>query len=72
MIALAENEERLVEALRGLPPEVTDHVITWIVHLRDLGNGGKVDWSDAWSQEDMADAQRASLSRFEQQERAES
>ena len=33
-------------------------------------DGGKVDWSDAWSEEDMADAQRASLSRFEPQERA--
>jgi hypothetical protein len=30
-----------------------------------------VNWSDNWTEEDVADAQRASLSRFEEREREE-
>jgi hypothetical protein len=49
---LSENEERLVEALRALPP-AADHV------------------SDTWTQEAPADAQRASISNFDEREREE-
>lgn len=62
VITLSENEERLVEALRALPPDAADRVITWATRLRDLANGKSVDWSDAWTEEDLADAQRASWS----------
>jgi len=48
-------------ALRALPPEVADHVITWVTQLRDLGNGRSLDWSDTWTEEDLADARSASL-----------
>lgn len=72
MITLSQDEERLAEALRALPPDAADHVITWTTRLRDLANGNNVDWSDAWTNEDLADAQRASLSRFEEIEREES
>jgi len=30
-----------------------------------------VDWSDTWTDEDLADARRASLSTFDEQEREE-
>jgi hypothetical protein len=66
VITLAENEERLVEALRALPPDVSDHVMAWIARLRELGNGNTVEWSDSWTEEDLADVQRASLSKFDQ------
>jgi hypothetical protein len=72
VITLSENEERLVEALRALPPDAADQVITWTIRLRDLANGNNVDWSDTWTSEDIADAQRASLSRFDETEREES
>jgi hypothetical protein len=72
VIALSENEERLVEALRALPPDAADHVITWATRLRDLANGTNVDWSATWTEEDLAEAQRASLSRFDEREREES
>jgi hypothetical protein len=65
VITLNENEERLVEALRALPPDAADQVITWTTRLRDLANGKNVDWSDTWTEEDLADVQRASLSRFD-------
>jgi hypothetical protein len=67
-MTLAANEEHLVEALRALPPSVADHVITWVARLRDLGNGASVDWSDTWTEEDLADARNASLSRFDDRE----
>jgi hypothetical protein len=68
---LSENEERLVEALRALPPAAADQVITWTTRLRDLANGRSFDWSDTWTQEDLADAQRASISNFDEREREE-
>jgi len=66
---LSENEERLVEALRTLPADTADQVITWTTRLRDLANGRNVDWSDTWTKEDLADARRASLSSFDERER---
>jgi hypothetical protein len=72
VITLSENEERLVEALRALPPDAADQVIGWATRLRDLANGKSVDWSDTWTEEDLADVQRASLSRFDEREREES
>ena len=71
MITLSENEERLVEALRALPPNAAEQVITWTTRLRELSAGRHVDWSDTWTDEDLADAQRASLSGFDDQEREE-
>jgi hypothetical protein len=67
--ALSANEERLVEALRALPPHAADQVIAWATQLRDLACRGSVDWSDTWTEEDLGDAQRASLSAFDEQER---
>jgi hypothetical protein len=72
VITLSENEERLVEALRALPPDAADQVMGWATRLRDLANGKSVDWSDTWTEEDLADVQRASFSRFDEREREES
>jgi len=68
---LSENEERQVEAFRALPPDAADQVITWTIRLRDLANGRSVDWSDTWTDEDLTDARRASLSSFDEREREE-
>jgi len=61
----------LVEALRALPPDAADQVVTWTTRLRDLADGRSVDWSDTWTDEDLADARRASLSTFDEREREE-
>ena len=58
VITLSENEERLVEALRGLPPDAVDQVMTWTIRLHDLANGKTVDWSDMWTEEGLADVPR--------------
>jgi hypothetical protein len=65
---LTENEERLVQTLRALPPEAAEKVIIWATQLSDLANGKNVDWSDAWTDEDLADARGASLGNFDERE----
>jgi hypothetical protein len=67
-MTLTQNEERLVEALRALPPEAADKMITWATRLSDLAKGRRVDWSDTWTEEDLADARRASLGNFDERE----
>jgi len=62
---LTYNEERLVEALRALPPDAADHVITWATRLRDLADGRTIEWSDIWFDEGLADARHTSLPHFE-------
>ena len=60
-----------MEALRALPPDAADQVIAWTTRLRDLAGGRSVDWSDTWTDEDLADGRRASLSSFDEREREE-
>jgi len=71
VITLSANEERLVETLRALPFSAAEQMITWATRLRELSDGRDVDWSATWTEEDMADAQRASCARFEEREREE-
>jgi hypothetical protein len=59
-ITLSESEERLVEALRALPREAADQAIVWATRLNELAKGKDVDWSDAWNDDDLTDARRAS------------
>ncbi len=68
MIALTEREARLVQALRALPPDAADQVVTWATQLSDVAKGGAVDWSDTWTDEDLQDARTRSLANFEQRE----
>jgi len=66
--ALTEKEERLVQALRALPPEAADKVITWATQLSDLAQGRRVEWSDTWTDEDLDDARIASCGNFDERE----
>lgn len=68
---LNANEERFVEALRALPPDAADQVIAWTTRLRELAGSRSVEWSDTWTEEDLQDARRASLSGFDERERDE-
>jgi hypothetical protein len=68
VIVLTDKEEQLVQAVRNLPPDVAEQMMTWAARLVDLANGQPVDWSDSWSDEDLADATTASLRNFEERE----
>ena len=67
-MTLTDKEELLVESLRKLPPETAEQVVHWTQQLAELANGGSVEWSDCWSEEDMRDATASSLRVFGQRE----
>lgn len=68
---LSVEEETLVRIVRTLPPQEAEKVFMWAGHLADLAQGREVEWSDAWTDEDLADAAAASLRRFDDHERDE-
>lgn len=68
-MVLTVEEESLIKIVRALPPEEATKVLSWASRLADLAQGREIEWSDAWTEEDMAEATTASLKRFEEQER---
>jgi hypothetical protein len=57
--------------VKNLPPFERLRLASMI--LDDLTrSGGKIDYSDEWTEEDMRDFTAASMRRFEEQEQAES
>ena len=67
-MVLSIQEESLIKLLRALPLEEATKVLTWVNQLADLAPSGEIDWSDTWTDEDLADATAASVRRFEEQE----
>lgn len=67
-MVLTAHEESLITVVRSLPREEGDKVLNWACQLADLAGGRAIEWSDAWSDEDLSDATAASMRRFEEQE----
>jgi len=63
------REESLISVIRALPPAEAGKVMDWAPQLSDLAGGRAVEWSDSWTDEDLAEATTAALRRFEDQER---
>ena len=68
-MVLSAKEESLIKVVRALPPVEAGRVLDWARQLADLAGVRAVDWSDSWSDEDLADATAASIRRLEEQER---
>jgi len=68
-MVLSAIEESLINVVRTLPPEEAKKVLDWALQLADLGGQRSIEWSDSWSEEDLADATAASMRRFDEQER---
>lgn len=64
-MVLSGNEEALVRVVRMLPPVEAERVFQWALHLADMAGGRAIDWSDGWSDEDLAEATAAALRRWE-------
>ena len=71
-MVLSAQEESLIGVVRALPPQEAGKVLHWAQQLADLARGRQIEWSDSWTDEDLADATAASVQRFEQQEQEES
>lgn len=68
-MVLSPQEESLIGVVRALPPDEAGKVLNWACQLVDLAAGRAVQWSDSWTDRDLADATAASVRRFEDQER---
>ncbi|HXP84277.1 MAG TPA: hypothetical protein VN841_06135 [Bryobacteraceae bacterium] len=68
-MVLTAQEESLISVVRALPPEEAGKVLDWARQLADLAGGRAVQWSDTWTDEDLAEATAAAVWRFEDQER---
>jgi len=68
-MVLSAQEESLIDVLRALPPEEAGRVLDWARQLADLAGERKMEWSDSWTEEDLAEATAAAVRRFEDQER---
>lgn len=67
-MVLTPQEESLIGVVRALPPDEAGKVLDWACQLADLAAGRPVQWSDSWTDEDMAEASAAAMRRFEEQE----
>lgn len=68
-MVLSAQEESLISVVRALPPDEAGKVLDWAWQLADLAGGRIVQWSDSWTDEDLAEATAAAVLRFEDQER---
>jgi len=68
-MVLSAQEESLISVVRTLPPEEAGKVLGWARQLADLAGERTIEWSDSWSDEDLAEATAAAMRRFEDQER---
>lgn len=59
-MVLNSQEESLISVMRTLPAEEAMKVFDWARQLANLAAGRAVEWSDSWSDEDLADASSAS------------
>ena len=67
-MVLTEQEESLVKTVRALNPDQARRILLWASALGDLSQGEPFDWSDVWTDQDIADASAAGLASFEQRE----
>jgi hypothetical protein len=67
-MVLSAQEESLIMVVRALAPQDAHKVLTWANQLADLAHGRQIEWSDSWTDEDLAEATAASVRRFEEQE----
>ena len=66
---LSTQEESLISVVRALPPKEAGKVLDWAHQLADLAGERTIEWSDSWTDEDLAEATAAAVRRFEDQER---
>jgi hypothetical protein len=68
-VVLTSEEESLINVVRALAPQEAGKVLDWARHLSDLAGGRSIEWSDLWTDEDLAEATASAVKRFEEEER---
>jgi hypothetical protein len=64
-MVLSAQQESFINVVRALPPDEAGKVFDWACQLADLAGGRTVQWSDAWTDEDLTEATAAAVRRFE-------
>ncbi|MBM3763698.1 MAG: hypothetical protein FJW36_26140 [Acidobacteria bacterium] len=67
-MTLTQQEESLIVAVRQLPPDEAGKVFLWAQQLREVAGTAPIQWSDSWTEEDLADATRASFNSIAESE----
>jgi hypothetical protein len=65
---LNSREAALIDAFRGLPTDTADQVLALVLHLAAGAPQATIDWSDAWSENDLREFRAASLRNLEREE----
>ena len=63
-MVLSPQEESLISVVRALPPDEAGKVLDWACQLADLAGGRTVQWSDTWTDEDVAQATTDAVDRM--------
>ena len=63
-ILLNSREASQLSALRRLPPDAAVELSRLIERLASLSPDRKIDWSDSWSDDDLADPRADSIRRI--------
>ncbi len=69
---LDSSEASLVQVFRRLPRDTAAELSALAERLAALSPHTRIDWSDAWTDEDLEDFRAASLKRLEAEESEES
>jgi hypothetical protein len=70
-LLLNKREASLLQAFRRLPTEAAAELAALAERLAALHPNTKIDWSDAWSDEDLKEFTAASVRRLEAEESEE-
>ena len=62
------QEESLIGVVRAPPADEAGKVLNWARQLAELAVGRATQWSDSWTDEDLADATVAAVRCLEDQE----
>ena len=65
---LTAEETTLLEAFRKLLANAADELSVLVLRLATVSPDLRIDWADAWSEEDLNDFRRQSIERFDADE----
>ena len=65
---LTAEETTLLEAFRKLPANAADELSALVLRFATVSPDLRIDWADAWSEEDLNDFRRQSIERFDADE----
>jgi hypothetical protein len=60
------SEKDLINLIGSLPSHDAEKILIWERQLADLADKRTIEWSDAWTDEDLAEATATAVRRFDE------